>query len=131
MSKFVILHTDSCTSPGHWQILQSGERVAGLPENTPGQHRDSIAVMVHGSFTNNNVDDPRLLSLKALLKEIRLRYPAIRLAGHRQVRGSATACPGDHFPLAEITRWWAGPMVTERDQHLDDLIAAAYGMRPQ
>ena len=100
------------------------------------------------------VGEAQLASLRALLLELKVRYPHIEIGGHRQVRatkarpraaqakryasehsasehgqpaGGRTRCPGEQFPLADIRRWAATTLVAQHEALLEDIIADAYG----
>ena len=58
---------------------------------------------------------------------MKLRYPAIEVGGHRQVRGDAEAtCPGRQFPLAPLAAWARNELLQQRDASQRRSLEAQY-----
>ena len=57
-----------------------------------------------------------MAALKALLLQLKLRYPDWQLGAHRQVRGTPkTTCPGRRFPMKALVEWSRSALLRERD----------------
>ena len=65
-------------------------------------------------------------ALKALLLDIKRRYPDVVVGGHRQVRGSRTDCPGRKFPLKALLAWSRSGLIKARDDALRDEVESQY-----
>lgn len=92
-------------------IENSGKVITGRPLDIPGAHciadrmnYRSIGVALIGNYEERNPALEQINSLIILLQELQLRYsielPKILL--HKEVKGSATKCPGKHFPWNDI-----------------------------
>jgi len=72
-----------------------------------GANTDGIGVMLIGNF---DVDQPPVIMLdkaRELVQELREGIPSLeQVCGHRDVRGSKTACPGKHLTDAMIAAMW-------------------------
>ena len=126
--KFVLLHHGACYRDHfHYRIDQHGliERLASDDLST--QHPHSIAIQLMGNFDEMHVHASQLSALKRLLLELKLRYPAIELGAHRQVRGDRkTTCPGTNFPMATLREWARTHLLDQRDDYLQELIESQY-----
>ena len=114
--KFVILHHGACPIGRlHYIIRMDGAVQSLLAEDQAGSHANSIGIAVEGDLDVHGPEPEQMAALRALLVELKLRYPDIRLGGHRQVRGNETTCPGRCFPLTELRRWADGEWERARD----------------
>ena len=74
--RFVLLHGGDC--PGgafHYRIDKDGACRAELAEAERGQHPRSIGVALDGDFDVAAPSPAQIAALKALLLELKLRYP--------------------------------------------------------
>lgn len=115
--KFVLIHHGRCAGGGfHYRIDEQGRRHAQLDEAERGQHPRSIGIVVAGDFDLGAPSAVQLNALKALLLELKLRYPQWQLGAHRQVRGaSPTTCPGRRFPMPALREWADTELLQQRD----------------
>ena len=118
--KFVLLHHGGCAGGGfHYRIDAEGRVNAELDESERGQHPRSIGVVVDGHFDARAPNDVQLAALRRLLLKLKLRYPAVELGAHRQVRGGVeTTCPGRRFPMRALADWSRAGLLDERDEVL-------------
>lgn len=95
----------------HYVIRRNGERETGRPEAEPGAHargwnHRSIGVCLVGGtlFDKKTPDDNFTVDqwdeLKALLLELRTRYPGADIVGHGDLPGVNKACPS-----FDVERW--------------------------
>lgn len=127
--KFVLLHHGGCSrSTGfHYRIDADGRVNAELDESERGQHPRSIGVVVDGDFDAGVPSDAQLAALRKLLLKLKLRYPAVELGAHRQVRGGVqTTCPGRRFPMKALADWSRNGLLEERDEVLRRDFEAQY-----
>ena len=126
--KFVLLHHGGCSGDGfHYRIDAHGRVHAELEESERGQHPRSIGVVVDGNFDTGAPIDVQLTALRRLLLQLKLRYPAVELGAHRQVRGDVdTTCPGKRFPMKALAEWSRTGLVSERDEVLRRDFEAQY-----
>ena len=126
--KFVLLHHGGCAGDGfHYRIDANGRVHAELDESERGQHPRSIGVVVDGDFDAGVPNDVQLAALHKLLLKLKLRYPAVELGAHRQVRGGVkTTCPGRRFPLKALAEWARTGLLRERDDVLRRDFEAQY-----
>lgn len=114
---FVLLHGGGC--PGgrfHYRIAEDGACRAELAETERGQHPRSIGIALDGDFDVAAPSPAQIAALKALLLQLKLRYPDWQLGAHRQVRGSPkTTCPGRRFPMKALAEWSRSALLRERD----------------
>ena len=63
-----------------------------------------IGICLVGNFEESAPSAAQLKAVKRLVAVLRKEYdiPSSRVIGHREVK--ATACPGKHFPLAEVSQ---------------------------
>lgn len=72
-----------------------------------GANTDGVGIMLIGNFDEYEPSDASLRSARALVQEIRANMPAVEsVIGHRDVKGSSTACPGKHLTSAMIAAMW-------------------------
>lgn len=89
----------------HYYVRTDGKIYRGRPENTIGGHTSgenyrSIGICFEGNFELEEMPREQLLSGRALVSDIRSRYPCIEINRHKEF--NATACPGKNFPFEEI-----------------------------
>lgn len=127
--KFVLLHHGACRRGRfHYRINAAGQCRAELAVAEPGQHPRSIGVVLDGNFDAAPPAAAQLEALRCLLLTLKLRYPAIKVGGHRQVRGDAEAtCPGRRFPLAALAAWARTELLQQRDAVQRRSVEAQYG----
>ena len=126
--KFVLLHHGGCTGVGfHYRIDADGRVNAELDESKRGQHPRSIGIVVDGDFDAAAPNEAQLAALRKLLLKLKLRYPAVELGAHRQVRGGVqTTCPGKRFPMKALADWSRTGLLDERDEVLRRDFEAQY-----
>ena len=126
--KFVLIHHGACAGGGfHYRIAADGTCRAELDDAERGQHARSIGVVVEGDCDAAAPPDAQMAALKQLLLQLKLRYPAVELGAHRQVRGgAATTCPGRRFPMAALRQWYGDELLRERDAVLRREFEAQY-----
>ena len=74
---------------------------------------------MEGDFDAGVPSDVQLAALRKLLLKLKLRYPAVELGAHRQVRGGVqTTCPGRRFPMKALADWSRTGLLDERDEVL-------------
>lgn len=126
--KFVLLHHGECFRESfHYRIETDGTRtrLAGDDEHT--QHPNSIGVQLAGDFDKTDALPAQLDAVKALLLELKLRYPAVEIGAHRQVRGDkTTTCPGRRFPMRALREWAASNLLDQRDDIIREVIESQY-----
>ena len=129
---FVLLHHSVCaraeSSPRllHYLINADGVVEKRLAETEQGLHRASIGVCIEGNFELAVPSAAQLAALRGLLLDIKLRYPALQLGAHRQVRGEQCTCPGKRFPMRELRAWSEHGLLEQRDIALEALIERQY-----
>ena len=126
--RFVIVHQADCNPSGmHYCVSADGHVEATLPANARGLHAQCVDVALEGTFESQPPAAAQMHALRALLVQLKLRYPDIRVGGHRQVRGARTSCPGRAFPLRELLAWSASGLLEARDAAIEDIVNRAYG----
>ena len=101
----------------HYVILPDGKVQTGRPEDCMGAHapgyNDTLGICLIGNFStlanpdgrmgNQIPTEAQVLSLVALVKEIRKKYgiPCDRILRHHDIK-PATLCPGDRLPWREL-----------------------------
>lgn len=115
--RFVLLHGGGCSGGRfHYRIDENGACRAELAETERGQHPRSIGVALDGDFDAAAPSPAQIAALKALLLQLKLRYPDWQLGAHRQVRGTPkTTCPGRRFPMKALAEWSRSALLRERD----------------
>lgn len=126
--KFVLLHHGACRHGRfHYRINAAGRCHAELSETEPGQHPRSIGVVLDGDFDAAPPAALQMEALQHLLLVLKLRYPAIEMGGHRQVRHDDEAtCPGRQFPLAALSAWTRKELLQQRDAAQRRSVEAQY-----
>lgn len=125
--KFAILHHAACTGTRfHYRIGDDGGRAVELAETEVGERAQCIDIVVAGDCDVTGPSAAQLEAVRDLLRELKVRYPAIQVGGHRQIRGTQTTCPGRHFPLPELRDWSTGELVAERDAAMQALVDRQY-----
>ena len=90
----------------HYFISKNGEVFIGRPENMRGGHTTNwnhcaIGICFEGNFEVEEMPEAQKQAGKALIAEIRGRYPAIVVGRHSDF--GQTACPGRNFPFSALT----------------------------
>ena len=100
--KFVILHHSNCyRNSFHYRICANAEIERLESDDLSTQHPNSIGIQLVGDFDQDPVPSSQLQALKNLLLELKLRYPAIQIGAHRQIRGTEKPhAPEVDFPCA-------------------------------
>lgn len=91
----------------HFVLRHNGNIERGRPLWAVGSHAgpsgnvDSIGICLAGNFETDKPTPQQMNSLVWLLKEhLHFRHNNLDVVGHKDVM--ATACPGKHFPWAEL-----------------------------
>lgn len=115
----------------HYYVRKDGEIFRGRPENWAGGHTvgynsSSLGLCFEGNFDQEHMAEEQLLSGAMLVRDIKRRYPGIRIMPHRDAQ--ATACPGKNFPFFEIIDYKEDEMDAEAfskmmDDYLDELAS--------
>ena len=87
-------------------MRKDGTVYHGREENAAGGHTlnyntVSIGVCFEGNFEVETMPDVQKKAGQALVADILTRYPSAKPIRHSGL--NATACPGKHFPFADIT----------------------------
>lgn len=91
----------------HYYVRKNGEVHRGRPEWAIGAHvldhnSHTIGVCAEGNYeTETDMPAAQLAALRALVADLRTRYPAAQVKRHSDYM--ATACPGQYYPFDEIT----------------------------
>ena len=90
----------------HYYVRSDGSVYRGRPEDTVGAHTKdwngcSIGICFEGNFESGTMGQAQKDAGRALVAEIRSRYPGAQLRRHSEL--AATACPGRFFPWEELT----------------------------
>lgn len=98
----------------HYYIRKSGEIHRGRPEwavggHTTGHNRE-LGVCCEGDFTRERMPAEQLAACRALRADIHSRYK-VTDKRHRDL--SPTACPGTHFPWADLLSGTTQPPATK------------------
>ncbi|MCE5334083.1 MAG: N-acetylmuramoyl-L-alanine amidase [Desulfobacteraceae bacterium] len=74
-----------------------------------GMNEKSIGIALVGNFNNEAPTPNQMQALEYLLKALRdyYRIPVTNVAGHREVDGAKTECPGRLFPLSSIRQTYS------------------------
>lgn len=126
--KFVLLHHGKCYRDSfHYRIQTNAEIERLESDDISTQHPNSIGIQLVGDFDQEPVASAQLQALKDLLLELKLRYPAVQIGAHRQVRGDKkTTCPGRLFPMAELREWAETHLIDQRNDVLREVIESQY-----
>jgi len=84
--------------------IWEGRGIGAFGVHTAGNNHDSIGIACQGRYDDRTtaMPDTQFNALVALIRHIRSIYGEIPILGHRDV--TATACPGQHFPMDEVRR---------------------------
>lgn len=126
MADFLLVHDAACDAPVHVEIYPDGSLRRAFPEEHQLRYRRAISVRVLGLGELSPPHGPAMTTLWDVLRDMRQRYPSIRLAAHRQVRGVEVICPGTDFPFAQLKTWWEKDLEAEAATRFDALLASAY-----
>lgn len=94
----------------NYYVRRDGSIYRGRPEDTVGGHTSgynsrSVGICAEGNFENESMSEAQREALRALVLDVRSRYPDTRTVRHRDL--AATACPGANYPFEYIAA--AGP----------------------
>lgn len=87
----------------HYFVRKNGRIYRGRPENTVGAHvighnSYSIGICAEGDYSTETVmTEAQKSAIQELIRDIKTRYPNIKVVGHKDLGGSA--CPGTYYPL--------------------------------
>lgn len=89
----------------HYFVTLDGTIYRGRPEDMQGGHTKgynerSIGICAEGNFETETMSDAQREALRALVLDIRSRYPGIDVVRHKDL--AATACPGKNYPFDYI-----------------------------
>ena len=89
----------------HYYVRKDGSIYRGRPEAMVGGHTSgynycSIGVCAEGNFETDVMSDAQREAIRALVLDIRTRYPDTQTIRHKDV--AATACPGKNYPFEYI-----------------------------
>lgn len=89
----------------HYYVRKDGSIYRGRPEEMVGGHTSgynycSIGVCTEGNFETDVMSDAQREAIRALVLDIRTRYPDTQTIRHKDV--AATACPGKNYPFDYI-----------------------------
>ncbi len=127
--RYALIHHGACPAAGrcHYRVAESGQAHPQLAEYERGPHPRSIAIAIDGDFDLAPPAAAQLEGLRGLLLQLKLRYPALTVGAHRQVRGDApTACPGRLFPLQALLAWSRSELLVQRDAALEREVESQY-----
>ena len=131
--KVAIIHQEGCPAARCDHIIDVSGKVARgaatggrLHGHATREKRGPIEIVLRGDLDERPPSVAQLRALEALLLELKLRYPDLRVGGHSQVRGAQTECPGRSFPLAELKRWVRDKLPEARDATLAEEIFRQY-----
>lgn len=90
----------------HYFIDKSGEVFIGRPENMRGGHTTNwnhcaIGICFEGNFETEEMPEAQKQAGRALIAEIKGRYPSLLVGRHSDF--GQTACPGRNFPFSALT----------------------------
>lgn len=124
----MLLHHGNCYRDSfHYRISANAEIKRLVSDDHSTQHPNSIGIQLVGDFDRDQVPPEQLQALKNLLLELKLRYPAVQIGAHRQVRGDRkTTCPGRRFPMRELREWADTHLLDQRDDVLREVIESQY-----
>lgn len=124
----MLLHHGLCYRDSfHYRIDENGEIERLESDDLSTQHPNSIGIQLEGDFDQEFVPPSQLQALKDLLLDLKLRYPAVQIGAHRQVRGDKkTTCPGRRFPMRELREWADTHLLDHRDDVLREVIESQY-----
>jgi N-acetyl-anhydromuramyl-L-alanine amidase AmpD len=93
----------------HFYVRRNGRIYRGRPEWAWGahclHHNDWLGVCAEGNYeARDDMPAAQRKALRNLHSYLHHKYPGIPDRRHRDMPGNATACPGRHFPFADITK---------------------------
>ncbi|MCY4094630.1 MAG: N-acetylmuramoyl-L-alanine amidase [Gammaproteobacteria bacterium] len=126
--KFVLLHHGRCYRDSFHYRIGADATIEHLEsDDLSTQHPNSIGIQLVGDFDTESVPPRQLQALKDLLLDLKLRYPAVQIGAHRQVRrDKKTTCPGRQFPMRELREWANTHLLDQRDDVLREVIESQY-----
>ena len=104
----------------HYFIRKDGTIYRGRPEWSTGAHasgknNESIGVCVEGNYDVEYImPDDQKEAVKAVLADIKKRYPNTTVKGHKDV--GATGCPGKYYPLSEMMTFYRNAIAKESEE---------------
>ena len=106
----------------HYYVRKDGTIYRGRPEDTVGGHTSgynsrSIGICAEGNFETDVMSDAQRDAIRALVLDIRTRYPDTQTIKHKDV--AATACPGKNYPFDYIAAADPDPEDTPVEPTLD------------
>ena len=106
----------------HYYVRKDGTIYRGRPEDTVGGHTSgynycSIGICAEGNFEIDVMSDAQRDAIRALVLDIRTRYPDTKTIKHKDV--AATACPGKNYPFDYIAAAEPDPDDTPVEPTLD------------
>lgn len=106
----------------HYYVRKDGTIYRGRPEDTVGGHTSgynsrSIGICAEGNFETDVMSDAQRDAIRALVLDIRTRYPDTKTIKHKDV--AATACPGKNYPFDYIAAADPDPEDTPVEPTLD------------
>lgn len=106
----------------HYYVRKDGSIYRGRPEDTVGGHTSgynycSIGICAEGNFEVDVMSDAQRDAIRALVLDIRTRYPDTQTIRHKDV--AATACPGKNYPFDYISAAEPDPDDTPVEPTLD------------
>ena len=89
----------------HYYVRKDGTVYRGRPEAASGAHTENenwhtIGICFEGNFMTEIMSEVQLKAGRALIADIKTRYPGIDVKGHRDF--NATGCPGTNFPFERM-----------------------------
>jgi len=84
--------------------IWAGRDVDAVGGHTLGHNSDTVGIACQGNFhtVDRHMSDPQFNALIWLIRHLHTRYGNLPIRAHREL--TATACPGQHFPLEEVRR---------------------------
>ena len=106
----------------HYYVRKDGTIYRGRPEDTVGGHTSgynsrSIGICAEGNFETDIMSNAQRDAIRALVLDIRTRYPDTKTIKHKDV--AATACPGKNYPFDYIAAADPDPEDTPVEPTLD------------
>ena len=106
----------------HYYVRKDGSIYRGRPEEMVGGHTSGynycpIGVCAEGNFETESMSDAQREAIRALVLDIRTRYPDTQTIRHKDV--AATACPGKNYPFDYIAAADPDPEDTPVEPTLD------------
>lgn len=106
----------------HYYVRKDGTIYRGRPEDTVGGHTSgynsrSIGICAEGNFETDVMSNAQRDAIRALVLDIRTRYPDTQTIKHKDV--AATACPGKNYPFDYISAADPDPEDTPVEPTLD------------